>query len=71
MKIIVLTIALSIPFFILTVWAVVNAALKDFGSPAKKALWLVVASIPYVGFIFYFTIGSRKGKKSADISSLF
>lgn len=69
MKTIALMVALSIPFFILSVWAVVNAALKDFGSPAQKILWLVVASVPYVGFIFYFAIGSRKGKKSTDFLS--
>jgi len=64
MKTIILVVALSVPFFIMTVWAVVDAALKDFGSPVKKAVWLVVASVPYIGFIFYFALGFRKGKKT-------
>ena len=64
MKTVITVVALSIPFFIMTVWATVNAALKDFGSPAKKALWLIVASVPYIGFMLYFAIGFRKGKKS-------
>ena len=66
MKIVFIMVALSVPFFIMTVWAVVDAALKDFGTPVKKALWLIVAAIPYLGFVFYFAIGFRKGKKQVD-----
>jgi len=68
MKTVLTVVALSIPFFFMTVWAVVNAALRDFGTPVKKALWLIVAAIPFVGFIFYFAIGFRKGKKMVDLT---
>lgn len=64
MKTVITVVALSVPFFLMTVWAVVDSALKDFGSTGKKAFWLVVAAIPYVGFIFYFALGFRKGKKT-------
>ncbi|MEW6671255.1 MAG: PLDc N-terminal domain-containing protein [Thermodesulfobacteriota bacterium] len=64
MRTAIVLLALSVPFFILTVWAVVDAALKDFGTPVKKALWLIVASIPYIGCMIYFAIGFRKGKKT-------
>lgn len=50
-------------FFLLTAWAVVNVAQKDFGSKGKKAFWWVVASIPFVGFIIYLLFGFRKGKR--------
>ena len=49
--------------FLLTAWAVVNVAKKDFGSKVKKAFWWVIASVPYVGFLIYLIFGFRKGKK--------
>ncbi len=55
-------ICLCIPFFLLTVWAIVNAAQKEFGSSGKKVLWMLIASIPFIGFIIYLAIGFRKGK---------
>lgn len=55
---------LCIPFFLMTLWAIVNVAQKDFGTIGKKALWGVIASIPFIGFIIYLIFGFRKGKKS-------
>ncbi|RPI65831.1 MAG: hypothetical protein EHM38_11105 [Geobacteraceae bacterium] len=55
--------ALCVPFFIATIWAVVDVAQREFGSVGEKARWWVIASIPFVGFIVYFAIGARKGKK--------
>lgn len=71
MKTVIMVVGLSVPFFIMTVWSVVDAALKDFGTPVKKTLWLLVAAIPYVGWAFYFAIGFRKGKKPVDLTSPF
>lgn len=59
-------IALTIPFFIGTVWAVVNVLQKDFGSLGEKAVWGIVSMIPFVGFIIYLVFGFRKGKKPTD-----
>ena len=47
----------------MTIWAIVNVAQKDFGTIKKKALWGVIASIPFIGFIIYLIFGFRKGKK--------
>lgn len=58
--------ALCIPFFLLTVWAVVDVAQRSFDSPAQKVIWWVVASIPFVGFIPYFLIGIRQGRKKTE-----
>jgi hypothetical protein len=55
--------ALCVPFFLGTIWAVVDVAQKEFGSPRDKALWWVVASIPFVGFIVYLFTGFRKGRR--------
>ncbi len=56
-------ITISIPFFLLTIWAIVNVAQKDFGTIGKKAVWVAIASIPFIGFIIYLIFGFRKGKK--------
>lgn len=54
--------AICVPFFIGTIWAVVDVAQKDFGSAGAKAKWWVIASIPFAGFIVYLLVGLRKGK---------
>lgn len=54
---------LCVPFFLLTVWAVVDVLMKDFGSTGKKALWAIVAAVPFVGAFVYLMFGFRKGLK--------
>lgn len=65
LRAILVFLAICIPFFIGTIWAVVDVAQKDFGSAGAKAKWWVIASIPFAGFIVYLLIGFRKGKKAA------
>ena len=55
-----------VPFMLLTVGAVVHAAQKDFGTGGRKAAWMLVASIPFVGFAVYFIFGARQGKTPAN-----
>jgi len=57
-------IGISIPFFLMTIWAIVDVAQKDFGTVKKKVIWGVIAAIPFIGFIVYLIFGFRKGKKS-------
>jgi hypothetical protein len=56
--------ALCVPFFLGTIWAIIDVAQKDFETTGKKALWWVIASVPFVGFMVYLVFGFRKGKKS-------
>jgi hypothetical protein len=63
LKLLGIFLVLCVPFFIATVWAIVDVAQKDFGTVGQKALWWVVASIPFVGFIIYLILGFRMGKK--------
>ena len=63
LKTLTIFLGLCVPFFLMTIWAIVDAAQKDFGTAGKKALWWLIASIPFVGFIPYFLFGFRKGKK--------
>ena len=59
---IAVVLGLTAPFFFGTIWATVNAAQKDFGTMGKKAMWLLIAAIPFIGFIIYLIFGMRKGK---------
>jgi hypothetical protein len=62
---ILIFLALCVPFFVGTIWAVVDVSQKDFGTTRDKVIWWVVASIPFLGFILYLIIGFRRGKKAA------
>jgi len=42
----------------------VDVAQKDFGTTGRKALWWIIASVPFAGFIVYLIFGFRKGKKT-------
>ena len=57
-------VALCVPFFMGTIWAIVDVAQKDFGTTGQKALWWLVSSVPFIGFIIYLIFGMRKGKKT-------
>ena len=57
--------AICVPFFIGTIWAVIDVAQKDFGSAGAKVKWWVIASIPFAGFVVYLLAGFRKGKRAA------
>ena len=57
-------VAATIPFFMLTVWALVDVFQKDFGTTGRKALWAVVAAVPFVGALIYLMFGFRRGRKA-------
>lgn len=52
-----------IPFLLFTVWAIVDVLMKDFGTTGRKALWALVASVPFVGAVVYLLVGFRQGRK--------
>jgi uncharacterized membrane protein YhaH (DUF805 family) len=60
-------VGISTPFILLTIWAVLNAAQKDFGSIGKQAAWMLVAAVPFFGFIIYIIFGLKRGKKPEDV----
>lgn len=61
---------ISIPFVLATVWAILDAAQKEFGSFAHKAAWMLVGAIPFCGFIIYLIFGFRRGKKPGHPETL-
>ncbi len=67
LKTILVLMILAIPFVLLSFWAITNASQKEFGTLGKKALWILVAAIPLIGFIIYVIFGFRKGRKQGSI----
>ena len=55
-------------FFLITCWAIIDIARKDFGGIEKKALWGFITLIPFIGPILYIAIGYRKGVKPTSRS---
>ena len=56
-------IKISVVFYLLTMLAIIDIVRKDFGTIGKKALWGIIAMIPFVGWLIYLILGFRKGKK--------
>jgi hypothetical protein len=54
-----------LPFVLGSVWAIVDAGLREFGSPARRALWVLVAAVPFVGVLVYLAVGRRQGRRAA------
>ena len=50
-------------FILLTLWAILDAARRDFGAMEKKAAWIFISAIPFIGFIIYLIFGLKRGKK--------
>ncbi len=50
-------------FWGLTIFAVIDVLLKDFGSTKTKAIWGFTALVPFVGWLVYLVFGFRKGVK--------
>ncbi len=55
--------AVAFPFFVITIWALIDIILKDFKSTIEKGIWFAIASIPFIGALIYFLIGRKRGKK--------
>lgn len=53
----------GIAFYLLTVWAIIDIARKDFGGIEKKAAWAFITLIPFAGPVIYFTVGFRRGSR--------
>jgi uncharacterized membrane protein YhaH (DUF805 family) len=56
-------IKIGVVFYLLTVLAIIDIVRKDFGTIGKKALWGLIAMIPFFGWLVYLIFGFRKGKK--------
>jgi uncharacterized membrane protein YhaH (DUF805 family) len=52
--------------YLLTCWALIDVAVKNFGTLGKKAVWGIVAFIPVFGWLVYLLWGRKKGKRCED-----
>jgi uncharacterized membrane protein YhaH (DUF805 family) len=55
----------GILFWLLTCWAVIDIARKDFGAIEKKAAWGFTALVPFIGVLIYLIFGYKKGTQKS------
>ncbi len=63
MQTVVVWVGIGCFFLCLTMLAVMDVLTKQFGSTGKKALWGLVALIPFIGWLIYLIFGFRKGTR--------
>lgn len=49
--------------FLLTMVALRDIILKDFGSTRAKFIWHFIAIVPLVGWLVYLVFGYKKGRR--------
>ncbi|MBC2713718.1 MAG: PLDc_N domain-containing protein [Desulfobacteraceae bacterium] len=57
---------MTIPFLLLTIWMLVDISIKQFKSPGEKAVWWLLALVPFIGWLIYLIFGFRRGKKPVN-----
>jgi uncharacterized membrane protein YhaH (DUF805 family) len=57
-------------FWLLTCWAIIDIARKDFGKIEIKAAWAFAALVPFIGPIVYFAAGFGKGIPKSKLPPL-
>jgi hypothetical protein len=50
--------------FGLTMLALIDIILKDFGSLKAKIIWHFIAIIPIIGWLIYLIFGFKKGQRN-------
>jgi len=55
-----------IPFFIATIWALADVSMKKFPTSREKALWWIIALVPFAGWLVYLVFGFKRGEKTDD-----
>jgi len=64
METVIVVMGAGLVFLILTWWAIVDIALRQFPSQPIKIGWgIAVALIPFAGCLAYFIFGTRMGKR--------
>ncbi len=54
-------IGVALFFWGITMLVLIDIILKDFNGMKNKAVWALVASVPFIGWIIYLLFGYRKG----------
>lgn len=50
--------------FGLTMLALIDIILKDFGSTKAKVIWHFIAIVPIIGWLIYLIFGFKKGQRN-------
>lgn len=50
-------------FWALTMLALIDVITKDFGTLQQKAVWFLIAAVPFVGWLIYLLFGFKKGTR--------
>lgn len=50
-------------FWALTMLALIDVILKDFGTLQRKAVWFLIAAVPFAGWLIYLLFGFKKGTR--------
>ena len=56
-------VTVCMPFLAVTLWAIVDASGREFATLKQKVVWMLVASVPFIGFVIYLIFGRWRGKK--------
>lgn len=59
-----IVIGIGVVSYLLTCWALIDVALKNFGAIEKKAIWGIIAFVPFIGWLIYFLLGRKKGVRA-------
>jgi uncharacterized membrane protein YhaH (DUF805 family) len=51
----------------LTMLALIDIILKDFGSSKNKIIWHLIAIIPIIGWLIYLIFGFKKGERKKPV----
>ncbi len=51
----------------LTMLALIDIILKDFGSSKAKIIWHIIAIIPLIGWFIYLIFGFKKGERKEPV----
>jgi len=60
---------IGVIFWGLTMLAMVDIILKDFGPIKTKALWGAISLVPFIGWLIYFMLGAKKGIRKNKIKA--
>lgn len=63
---IMMIIGAGVASYLLTCWALIDVAARDFGAIEKKAVWGIIAFIPFIGWLIYLLWGHKKGTRRDD-----
>lgn len=60
---ILVILGLTLPFVALSIICIIHAASREFASDNDKMVWVLIAGIPFFGFLVYLAVGLRKSRK--------